>query len=54
MLLGPKKFVFDESMFLDFCITLEENYAISREELIIFQHLVSQMLQCTLEETMPT
>ena len=38
-------------MFVHFCITLEENRTISREELITFQHLVSQMLQCTLEET---
>ena len=51
MLLKPTKFVFDGSMFVDFCLTLEENHTISREELITFQHLVSQMLQCTLEET---
>ena len=38
-------------MFVDFCITLEENRAILWEELITFQHLASQMLQCTLEET---
>ena len=38
-------------MFVDFCITLEENCVTSREELITFQHLVSQMLHCTLEET---
>ena len=38
-------------MFVDFCKTLEENHAISKEELITFQHLVSQMLECTLEKT---
>lgn len=43
--------IFDGSMFVDFCITLEGNRAISKEELITFQHLVYQMLQCTLEET---
>lgn len=50
-MLEPKKFVFDGSMFVDFCIILEENRAISWEQLITFRHLASQMLQCTLEET---
>ena len=50
-MLEPKKFVFDGSMFVDFCITLEENHMISMEEPITFQHLVSQMLQCIWEET---
>ena len=35
----------------DFCIASEENRTILWEELITFQHLASQMLQFTLEET---